>query len=343
MHDDFRGLCRNTHSRLTGRVAVALITLAGLFMPGDRSEAKTPGHTYCFNRVCHRVKTISETREAMDETTVVKASFYDSPGRDGLNPSRITSSGESLAAHKPDNAASPVYPDGTKVLVWNPHTQKAAVVRINNAGPYYGSRLLDVSRAAAERLGFANQGVATLHVRVVEAPTDADTRYSRGRAYTPAPGFLGIFQSLDMAMADLGRAINGIFAPSPTSTVSDQTKPEGAAPVRPQPARETPSTEAVAAKAAAPVRNGEAKLARGTPHATAKKLSAAAKRIKHPKFAAKAKTNHRMSLARVQAETSDDDQVERPSKSAVSNRPHRIVVLTREVSSLSASSASDAR
>jgi rare lipoprotein A len=338
MDDDFRGLYRNTPSRLAGRAAIALITGAGLFMPGHGSEAKTPGHTYCFNRVCHRVKTISETRQSMGETTVVKASFYDSPGRDGLNPSRITSSGEFLASHKPDNAASPVYPDGTKVLVWNPHTQKAAVVRINNAGPYYGSRLLDVSRAAAETLGFANQGVATLHVRVVEPPTDADARYSRGRAYNPVPGFLGIFQSLDMAMADLGRAINGIFAPSPTLTVSDQTRREGAAPARPQPAQETPSTEAVAGRAAAPERHGEARLASGTPHATAKKLTAAEKPIRRAKFAANAKTNHRMSLARVQAETSDDDQVER-----VSNRPHRFVALTREVSNFSASSAAEER
>jgi rare lipoprotein A len=338
MHDDFRGV-RNTLSRLVGKAAAAAITLAGLFMPGPASEAKTPGHTYCFNRVCHRVKTISETRDAIGETAVVKASFYDSPGRDGLNPSRITSSGEFLAAHKPDNAASPVYPDGTKVLVWNPRTRKAAMVRINNAGPYHGSRLLDVSRGAAETLGFANQGVATLHVRVVEAPTDADTRYRRGRSYTPVPGFLGIFQSLDMAMADLGRAINGLLVPSPITAASDQTRREGAAPARPRPAKETPSTEMVAAMAAAPVSNGDAKLASATPQPVAKKLTEAAKPIRRPKFAANAKTGHRMALARAQAEMSDDDQVERPSKVALSNRPHRVAALTGEESNWSPSSA----
>jgi rare lipoprotein A len=339
MHDDIRGVRRNTLSRLVRLTAIAMITLAGPFMSGLASEAKTPGHTYCFNHVCHRVKTINETREAIGETAVVKASFYDSPGRDGLNPSHITSSGEFLAAQKPDNAASPVYPDGTKVLVWNPRTRKAAVVRINNAGPYYGSRLLDVSRAAAERLGFANQGVATLHVCVVEAPTDTDTRYRRGRTYTPVAGFLGVFQSLDMAMADLGRAINGVFAPSPVTVASDPTRREGAVPATPQPIKETPTSEMASAVARAPVSNGEAKLAGGTPKAAAKKLTAAVQPFRGPKFVAKAKTGHRKSLSLAQAEISDDDdQVKRPSKVALSNRPRRVAALTGEDSNLSPNS-----
>jgi rare lipoprotein A len=43
-------------------------------------------------------------------------------------------------------------------------------VRINDSGPYHGVRELDVSRAAAERLGFADAGIANLRIRIMSAP-----------------------------------------------------------------------------------------------------------------------------------------------------------------------------
>ena len=40
-------------------------------------------------------------------------------------------------------------------LAYNPKTGDPSVLRITNAGPYSGDRKLDVSRAAAEKLGSA--------------------------------------------------------------------------------------------------------------------------------------------------------------------------------------------
>lgn len=159
--------------------------------------AKEPGKTYCFNAVCHRILTIEETERAVGGTQIGQASFYGDPAHDRANPSAQTSSGEAFAAHRDDNVASPIYPDGTKLLVWNPATGGAALVRVNNLGPYKPGRLLDVSHRLAERLGFAAKGTALLHIKVVAAPTKAEARYLPGRSYPSMPGFIGTFASLD--------------------------------------------------------------------------------------------------------------------------------------------------
>ena len=192
---------------LTGVACFAALTFASV-----ASDAKTPGKTYCFNGICHYVRTIAETRQLVGKTVILKASFYDDCKNDRFNPCGLTSSGEHFRSWKADNAASPIYPDGTKLLVWHPKTKKTLVVRINNAGPYWGDRKLDLSRAAAEKLG--TSGITNVHVRVLEAPTQKEATYSRGRTYTPVQGFVGIFADIDRAFSDIGRSIAGLFTPA---------------------------------------------------------------------------------------------------------------------------------
>ena len=142
------------------------------------------------------MKTIEETRRAIGATQVVKSSFYYDAGSDRYNPSNITSSGEYFRSDKPDNAASPIWPDGTRLLMWNPSNKRTAVVRINNAGPYWGGRTLDVSRATAERLGFAMP--ASRRCTPTSCPHRARPRQVRqGAAYPPVPGFIGVFETID--------------------------------------------------------------------------------------------------------------------------------------------------
>jgi rare lipoprotein A (peptidoglycan hydrolase) len=162
-------------------------------------EAKTPGKTYCFVGKCHRVKTIEETQALVGVEQAVVASHYDDCSKDRFNPCGLTSSGERFHPDRPDNTASPVYPDGTQLLVWNPDNQRALVVRVNNAGPYWGNRTLDLSRAAAEKLGFEGEGVAKLKMQVIKAPEEAETKYAKNREYDPVPGDIGQYASLDEA------------------------------------------------------------------------------------------------------------------------------------------------
>lgn len=162
-------------------------------------EAKTPGKTYCFVGKCHRVKTIEETQALVGVEQAVVASHYDDCSKDRFNPCGLTSSGQRFHPDRPDNTASPVYPDGTQLLVWNPDNKRALVVRVNNAGPYWGNRTLDLSRAAAEKLGFEGDGVAKLKMQVIKAPEEAETKYVKNREYDPVPGDIGQYASLDEA------------------------------------------------------------------------------------------------------------------------------------------------
>jgi rare lipoprotein A (peptidoglycan hydrolase) len=186
-------------------------------------EAKTPGKTYCFVGKCHRVKTIEETAALVGVEESITASHYDDCSKDRFNPCGLTSSGERFHPDRPDNTASPIYPDGTQLLVWSPSNKRALVVRVNNAGPYWGNRTLDLSRAAAEKLGFEGEGVAKLKVRVIKAPEPAETKYVENRNYDPVAGDIGQYASLDdaqrgMAVVLAFKATTGSpFAPVTTA------------------------------------------------------------------------------------------------------------------------------
>ena len=65
-------------------------------------------------------------------------------------------------------AAHPSLPLGTKVLVENLDNGRFVVVRINDRGPFTPNRIIDLSKAAAEKLGMVAQGVANVRVSRLE-------------------------------------------------------------------------------------------------------------------------------------------------------------------------------
>ncbi|MGH7634942.1 MAG: septal ring lytic transglycosylase RlpA family protein, partial [Gemmatimonadaceae bacterium] len=171
------------------RIGLSASALAAMAL--TPAVAKTPGSTYCYHGTCHRVKTIEETQALVGVEETIVASHYDDCSRDRYNPCGLTSSGERFHPERPDNTASPIYPDGTTLLVWSPENERALIVRVNNAGPYWGDRELDLSRAAAEKLGFEKSGVAKVRVRVIKAPDTAEAKYVENRNYPPVPGDIG--------------------------------------------------------------------------------------------------------------------------------------------------------
>jgi rare lipoprotein A len=64
-------------------------------------------------------------------------------------------------------AAHPSLPFGTKVKVENLKNGKTVVVRINDRGPYAGGRIIDLTKAAAGRLGFVGAGTAKVRLTVL--------------------------------------------------------------------------------------------------------------------------------------------------------------------------------
>jgi rare lipoprotein A len=92
---------------------------------------------------------LSVSAEAAKKTTMV-ASWYDCAKPGECSRSKITASGQKFnpnaltAAHK-------TLPFGTKIRVT--HKGKSVIVRINDRGPFIKGRHLDLSRAAARRIG----------------------------------------------------------------------------------------------------------------------------------------------------------------------------------------------
>jgi rare lipoprotein A len=78
-----------------------------------------------------------------------------------------------------DNAASKTLPLGTKALVTNLKTGRAAIVTIRDRGPYVNGRIVDLSPSTARKIGIdRRQGLARVEVVPIEFPlTDASLRH----------------------------------------------------------------------------------------------------------------------------------------------------------------------
>lgn len=80
------------------------------------------------------------------------------------------------------NAASKTLPLGTVAKVTNLETGKSTVVKIQDRGPYVRGRIVDLSPAAAEKIGLApKQGIAPVKVVPISVPLpDGSTKPGEG-------------------------------------------------------------------------------------------------------------------------------------------------------------------
>lgn len=101
-------------------------------------------------------------REDPDYNRVGMASWY---GRQFHG--RQTASGQTYDMNAP-TAAHRTLPLGTQVRVTNLANHRSVVLTINDRGPFARGRIIDVSRRAAERLGFRRAGTARVRVEVVQ-------------------------------------------------------------------------------------------------------------------------------------------------------------------------------
>jgi rare lipoprotein A len=92
------------------------------------------------------------------------ASWYGEPFH-----GRRTSSGEIYDMHKL-TAAHLTLPFGTIVRVTDLETRKSVIVRINDCGPFVPRRIIDLSFAAAEKLGMVRKGLAKVGLKVLKYP-----------------------------------------------------------------------------------------------------------------------------------------------------------------------------
>ena len=80
---------------------------------------------------------------------------------------RRTASGERFAMAEL-TAAHRTLPFGSKVRVTNPANGRSVVVRINDRGPFHGNRVIDVSHAAAQRLGLIAPGSGRVSLTLLD-------------------------------------------------------------------------------------------------------------------------------------------------------------------------------
>ncbi len=114
----------------------------------------------------HRSETHPVTTRARTHRTVQfgVASWYGRALR-----GRKTASGtpyderELTAAHR-------TLPLGTSVKVTNLKNGRSVVLKVTDRGPWVRTRLIDVSRAAADILGFRHKGVTRVKVSVIHRP-----------------------------------------------------------------------------------------------------------------------------------------------------------------------------
>ncbi len=91
-----------------------------------------------------------------------KASYY----ADKL-AGKSTASGQPYDPQKLTGAHKTL-PFGTEVMVTNIQNDKSVKVTINDRGPFVMGRIIDLSKAAAERIGIIRTGVAQVKVEVVK-------------------------------------------------------------------------------------------------------------------------------------------------------------------------------
>ncbi|HPG06515.1 MAG TPA: septal ring lytic transglycosylase RlpA family protein [Saprospiraceae bacterium] len=93
-----------------------------------------------------------------------KASYYSDALEGNLTASgEVFSQNELTAAHR-------TLPLGTKVLVFRPKTGQSVWVTINDRGPYVNSRIIDLSKKAAEALGMVHKGVGQVVIKAYLEP-----------------------------------------------------------------------------------------------------------------------------------------------------------------------------
>jgi len=148
---------KTVHSAAHGIGTVAALPLdvvGGL--AGDRKPGKD-NYGYTVRGRRYHVMTHAEARLYGEEGV---ASYYGSEG------GSRTASGERFHPHGM-TAAHKTLPLNTRVRVTNLKNGKSVVLRINDRGPFVGSRIIDVSKGAASKLDFRSSGVTRVRVETV--------------------------------------------------------------------------------------------------------------------------------------------------------------------------------
>ncbi|MDQ2076278.1 septal ring lytic transglycosylase RlpA family protein [Marinimicrobium sp. ABcell2] len=121
---------------------------------------------------------------------------------------RYTSNGEVYDMYAM-TAAHKKLPIPSYVRVTNLDNGRSVVVRVNDRGPFHDGRIIDLSYAAAQRLGFVDQGTAPVEVEIIvpDGKAPAPLRVENSGGHVEGGAFLqvGAFSSETAARAQADR------------------------------------------------------------------------------------------------------------------------------------------
>jgi len=118
-------------------------------------------------------------QSVLNYTAVGQASWYG-----GRFHGRRTANGEIYDMYA-ISGAHRTLPLPSLVRVTNLANQRSLIVRLNDRGPYYGGRLIDLSVSVAKFLGFYDQGLALVRVEFVGRANLADSNEANLRSAAP--------------------------------------------------------------------------------------------------------------------------------------------------------------
>lgn len=114
---------------------------------------------------------------------------------------RRTSSGEPYDIYKM-TAAHKALPLPTYARVTNLRNGRSVVVKINDRGPFHANRIIDLSYAAAAKLGIQEAGTGLVEVEAIDPSATTNTAATQPATAAPATLFLqvGAFKRRDNAV-----------------------------------------------------------------------------------------------------------------------------------------------
>ncbi len=104
------------------------------------------------------------------------------------------------------SAAHKTLPIGTYVRVHNLHNNKKIVARINDRGPFVRGRIIDLSYAAAKKIGIVGPGTAKVKIVALGVSEVSEPKTDKHRTCVPVNYYAGNFTFQVGAFCDLQNA-----------------------------------------------------------------------------------------------------------------------------------------
>ncbi len=197
--------------------AILTLTLVGCQSVGRISEQKdgAPQHQVSADTIVDAIPRKDAVTRAGNKNpyTVLGKTYHLLPTSAGYNQRGVASwygtkfQGRPTANGEPYNlygmtAAHRTLPIPAYVRVTNLDNNRTAIVRVNDRGPFHDDRIIDLSYAAAVKLGYAEKGTARVLVETIEPDTAPVSRIAAVAVVPQGSYFLQIAAFKDLALAN---------------------------------------------------------------------------------------------------------------------------------------------